>query len=211
MPNALHVMNAGGHLSPGLEAEIRSVAQAALTRQAARLRLDGVDVAVSVSPWGLPETGIHGYAPLDHLVQITLNPDNPHFAALWRTELPATVAHELHHARRWQGPGYGQTLLEALVSEGLAQLNERDERDGKPPPYARADVDLEALWARALPLLDRSDHNFEAWFYGSDAENLPRWSGYSLGDELVRRHLAQVGGDAAAHVHTAAAAFRTAW
>ncbi|WP_415790771.1 hypothetical protein [Deinococcus saxicola] len=96
-------MNAGGHLSPTLENEVREVAQAALIRQAARLGLDGVDVALSVSPWGLPETGIFGYAPLDHLVQITLDPHNPHFAAGWRTELPATLAHELHHARRWRG------------------------------------------------------------------------------------------------------------
>lgn len=211
MPNALHVMNAGGHLSPALKHEVREVVGAALIRHAARLGLDGVDVAVSVSPWGLPETGIHGYAPLAHLVQITLNPDNPHFAALWRTELPATVAHELHHARRWQGPGYGQTLLEALVSEGLACHNELDEREGEAPPYARADLDLDALWVRALPLLDRSDHNFGTWFYGSDAENLLRWSGYSLGYELVRRHLARVGGDAAAHVHTAATDFQSAW
>lgn len=211
MPNALHIMNAGRHLSPALEAEVRGVVQAALTQQAARLGLDGVDVAVSVSPWGLPETGIFGYAPLDHLVQITLNPDNPHFAASWRTELPATVAHELHHARRWQGPGYGSTLLEVLVSEGLAQANELDERGGEPPPYARAGVDLDALWARALPLMDRSDHNFEAWFYGSEADNLSRWGGYSLGYELVRRHLARVGGDAAGHVHTAARDFREAW
>ena len=211
MPNALHVMNAGGHLSPALENEVHAVAGAALTRHAARLELDGVDVAVSVSPWDLPETGISGYAPLDHLVQITLNPDNPHFAAGWRTELPATVAHELHHARRWQGPGYGQTLLEGLVSEGLAQLNELDERGGQPPPYARAEVDLDALWVRALPLLDRTDHSFEAWFYGSEADGLTRWSGYSLGYELVRRHLARVGRDAAGHVHTSAGAFRGTW
>ncbi|WP_415790773.1 DUF2268 domain-containing putative Zn-dependent protease, partial [Deinococcus saxicola] len=81
-------------------------------------------------------------------------------------------------------------------------MNELDERGGQPPPYARAQVDLDSLWARALPLLDRSDHSFGAWFYGSEAENLPRWSGYSLGYELVRRHLARVGGGAAGHVHT---------
>ncbi|GGO27502.1 hypothetical protein [Deinococcus humi] len=75
MPNALHLMNAGGHLSPVLEAEVRGVVQATLARQAARLELDGVDVAVYVSPWDLPETGIFRYAPLDHLVEVRLNPD----------------------------------------------------------------------------------------------------------------------------------------
>ncbi|MFK7602596.1 DUF2268 domain-containing putative Zn-dependent protease [Deinococcus sp. SM5_A1] len=210
MPNALNVMSAGSYLSPTLKNEVREVVQAALIRQAARLGLNGVDVAVSVSPWGLPETGIFGYALLDHLVQITLDPDNPNFAAGWRTELPATLVHELHHARRWQEPGYGSTLLEVLVSEGLAGMNELDERGGQPPPYAQAEVNLEALRLRALSLLDRSNHSFEAWFYGSEAKHLDRWSGYNLGYKLVR-HLARVGGDAAGHVHTAAEAFREAW
>jgi hypothetical protein len=192
-----------------LEAEVRTVAQSALTRHAARLALDGVDV--SVFPWALPETGLHGYAPLGHLVEIRVNPDHPHFAAGWRTELPATLAHELHHARRWQGPGYGQTLLEVLVSEGLACLNGLDERRGRAPPYARADVDLEGPWARALPLLGRTDHRYDSWLFGLAAEGLPRWSGDTLGGELARHHLVRVGGSAADHVHPPAADFRRAW
>lgn len=85
-------------------------------------------------------------------------------------ELPATVAHELHHARRWAGPGYGHTLVKVPISEGLAQWHEHTERGG-PPPYAVADVDMPALRAWALPSL---------------------------------------GGNAATHVHTPAAAFRAA-
>jgi hypothetical protein len=36
--------------------------------------------------------------------------------------LPVSLAHELHHSSRIRtGPGYGRTLGEAMVSEGLAE------------------------------------------------------------------------------------------
>lgn len=178
--NLLHILNASGKLPPELAAELRQVMETALHRHAGTLELDGVDVAVRVLPWGLPETGIHGYAPAGHYVELTVNPQNTHFPDAWRTELPATLAHELHHTRRWQGVGYGQTLLEILVSEGLAQHYETLERDS-PPPWAQAPANLDVLWNRASPLLNTTDFEFEAWFYGSPAENLPRWAGYALG------------------------------
>ena len=210
MPNTLHLMNASGLLSPELEAEVRAVAEKALERHAARLSLDGVDVAMYVTPWTLPETGVGGYAPLSHWIQVTLTPDNPHFAGGWRTEIPATIAHELHHARRWRGPGYGSTLLEALVSEGLAQHFEADERGG-PPPYARIPHELEPLWQRAQAELDAPGYSHSDWFYGSQSAGLPRWSGYALGYALVRRFLMREGGDAVTHADTPADAFRNAW
>lgn len=206
----LHVMNAGGLLPPGLEAEVREVAGAALVRHAGRLRLDGVDVAVDVTPWTLPETGVGGYAPLAHWVQVTLTPENPNLAASWRTEVPATLAHELHHARRWRGPGYGKTLLGALVSEGLAQHFEAEERGG-PPPYARITDELESLWQRARAELDSPTYGHDAWFYGSESAGLPRWAGYALGYELVRRFLARQGGDAVTHAGAPAGEFRNTW
>ena len=210
MPNTLHLMNAGGLLSPALAGEVRAVAESALTRHAARLELDGVDVAVRVAPWTLPETGVLGYAPLPHFVDITLTPDNPHFAGGWRTELPATLAHELHHVRRWRGPGYGTILLEALVSEGLAQHYETEERGGL-PPYTSISADLDELWAQAQPVLHSADYGHPAWFFGSEAERLPRWAGYALGHELVRRFLVRAGGDAVTWVDAPAERFRDAW
>ncbi|GGL07340.1 DUF2268 domain-containing putative Zn-dependent protease [Deinococcus radiotolerans] len=201
--NALHVMNAAGQLKPELAREIKGQLTATLNWHAARLNLDGVDVALRVLPWALPETGVHGYAPTGTYVELTINPGHGHFLSGWRTELPATLAHELHHAARWRGPGYGRTLLEVLVSEGLAQHHELTERE-TPPLYAQAPVNLRELWARATPLLRTTDFGFEAWFYGSQVQNLPRWAGYALGFDLVGRALLHLGGAAAEHVHTPA-------
>lgn len=207
--NQLHLMNAAAKIPPGLAAELHHLLQQQLCRQAQLLNLGGVDVAVYVSPWTLPETGVGGYAPLGHWVQVTLTPDHPSFAACWRQEVPATLAHELHHARRWQGVGYGRTLLEVMVSEGLAQHHELRERGGVLPPYSTLPGGLDSLWARAEPLLDREDYDHNAWFYGSAAQHLPRWAGYALGFELVQRYLASEGGDAATCVDVPAAELRT--
>jgi GNAT superfamily N-acetyltransferase len=206
--NRLHLMNAAGLLPPELATELTAVVQAALTRHAAVLGLDGVDVAVYAAPWTLPETGVGGYAPLGHLVQLTLTPDNPHFTDCWRREVPATLAHELHHARRWRGPGYGTTLLEALVSEGLAQQYEAGVR-GEVPIYAHSAHPLDTLWAQAQAELDTPGYDHAAWFFGTGEQ--PRWAGYALGYELVRRGLAMLGGDAVSHAETLAEAFRSAW
>ncbi|RJF73671.1 hypothetical protein D3875_10885 [Deinococcus cavernae] len=197
-------------MTPELEAELRSVTQDALGRHAARLELDGVDVALLVDPhWDIPELGLVGYAPQGHFVQLMVNPGNPNFERLWRRELPLHLGHELHHAKRWQGVGYGRTLLEALVSEGLAQHYEVEER-GQPPIYAAAHADMAGLWQRAQTELHQPyDHN--AWFFGSADRQLPRWAGYALGYELVQRFFAATGGDAVTHVNTPAETFAGAW
>jgi hypothetical protein len=57
----------------------------------------------------------------ESLFSLTLDPDNPNFErSLGDGDLRRTIAHEVHHCMRMAGPGYGWTLGEALVSEGLA-------------------------------------------------------------------------------------------
>jgi uncharacterized protein YjaZ len=52
---------------------------------------------------------------------MTVDPDKPIFIrSLSDGALHRQIVHEVHHCRRMAGPGYGYTLGEALVSEGLA-------------------------------------------------------------------------------------------
>ncbi|WP_339095486.1 DUF2268 domain-containing putative Zn-dependent protease [Deinococcus sp. VB142] len=50
-----------------------------------------------------------------------------------------------------------------------------------------------------------------SWFFGSAEQQLPRWGGYALGYELVRRFLARAGENAVHHADTPASAFEGAW
>jgi uncharacterized protein YjaZ len=101
---------------------------------------------------------------------------------------------------RWTRPGYGATLGEALVSEGLACVFETGFRGGVPPFWARA-LDARALRdaeALARPSLADRAYDHRAWFFGAPDDGLPRHVGYSLGFEIAARQLDRIA--AALHV-----------
>jgi uncharacterized protein YjaZ len=104
------------------------------------------------------------------------------------------VAHELHHTSRIRtGPGYGKTLGEALVTEGLADHFASEAFPDTPPqPWDNAlSKDQEAeLWRKAQSILDvPGGYNHQAWFFGGGAAGLPRWTGYTLGYKIVLAYL----------------------
>jgi hypothetical protein len=68
----------------------------------------------------VPETGVAARAWSADRLDLWVDPNNPWTQAAGEEEVLAIVAHELHHCARWKRPGYGATLGEAIVSEGLA-------------------------------------------------------------------------------------------
>jgi Predicted Zn-dependent protease (DUF2268) len=96
------------------------------------LPIQRTDVIIHVKPdWAIPETGVGGFSPTATHCLVHLNPRHADFDTNLETELAPTIAHELHHCARHGGVGYGHTLLEALVTEGLACVFEREFRGGK--------------------------------------------------------------------------------
>lgn len=205
----IHILNAGKILAEELYQELHTITQQETEKAAGRLQLDDIDVVVKVAPWVIPELGLVDTAPTGHLAEITIDHKHPKFIENWRQELPCTLAHELHHVQRWRSVGFGQTLLEALVSEGLAQHFEHL-MYGRIPIYAMPMSDMSVLWQQAKSELADS-YNYNAWFLGSEEEKLPRWAGYALGYELVKRFFDKSGGDAALHANTPAKVFQEAW
>jgi hypothetical protein len=147
-----------------------------------------LDAARSIPELGVggstnPETG-------DVLVSIDGTPPGGLKAAL-ATWIPATLAHELHHSSRIRiGPGYGNTLAEALVTEGLADHFVAEAFPDTPPqPWDHAlSGDQEAeLWRKAQPVLERPwGYDHRAWFFGGD--DLPHWAGYTLGYRIAEAY-----------------------
>jgi len=194
-----------------ISVQLRELAEAAVSWALSRISLSDVSVVIYRDPMGvIPETGVGGFSPSSHVATIAIDPANPLFAGSMSTEVPATIIHELHHCSRWTQPGYGRTLLEALVSEGLAQHFETDFRGGAAPFYALAlsPSDLEALSARAGQEYDSANYSHIDWFFGSASRNIPRLSGYSIGFDLVGKFLKAHQGDAAYYHQESAQSFR---
>ena len=148
--------------------------------------LDGV--------WSIPEIGVGGVTHSgtgDVLVSIDGAPPGGLKAAL-ETWVPPLVAHELHHSSRVRtGPGYGKTLGEALVTEGLADHFASEafpDTPSQPWDNALSNEQEAELWRRAQSVLKvPGGYNHRAWFYGGG--DLPRWAGYTLGYRIAEAYL----------------------
>jgi hypothetical protein len=148
--------------------------------------LDGV--------WSIPEIGVGGVTHRrtgDVLISIGEAPPDGVKAAL-ETWIPAILAHELHHSSRVRmGPGYGITLAEALVTEGLADHFAAEAFPDTPPqPWdnALSAAQEAGLWRQAEPVLKApGGYDHRAWFFGGG--DLPRWAGYTLGYRIAEAYL----------------------
>ncbi|WEL64059.1 DUF2268 domain-containing putative Zn-dependent protease [Pseudomonas sp. CBSPGW29] len=153
----------------------------------------------------LPELGLVGRAYRGTLFSMTLDPDNPNFlASLQRGALRRHVVHEVHHCLRMAGPGYGWTLGEAMISEGLAGQFVRRVLGSEPELWERALAPQELLSAPVdRQLLEATYYDHSEWFFGTGAR--PKWLGYTLGYQMVEAWLAKQGDvDAATWVNVPA-------
>ncbi|MHC5348687.1 DUF2268 domain-containing putative Zn-dependent protease [Metapseudomonas furukawaii] len=187
----LHILDADGTLAPWNDRicqEAERIARLVTEKVPKRFHTKPVDVVVEhLAEATIPELGIGGRCYRRNLVTIELDPHNERFEeSLKAGALGETLAHELHHSMRHGTCGYGSSLGDALVSEGLADLFTQELTGCGTPIYCDA-VD-KARWPETVSLAeafrDRFDHDHWAWFAGTGT--LPRWAGYTLGYRLVQ-------------------------
>lgn len=188
MPNmTLHFINARHQLSD-MKDWLTEISRNVFAASVALLPLGDTDVVITRGKRVIPEKGHLGYAPEKGVIYVTVDPDHPSLQANPGQSFERMLAHEFHHCSRWDGPGYGRTLGEALISEGLAGRFAQEVFDGQPEPWET--VEASVLWPhvpRARREWSNARYVHEEWFFGSAA--LPRWLGYSLGYQLVSRYL----------------------
>lgn len=154
------------------------------------LGLGDLDVVVSHSENVIPETGDAGYASTGYDIQLWLDANRKDAVEVISTRLPRTLAHEAHHSKRWRGPGYGKTLLDALVTEGLAQHFEKELFGYEPVtsfPFAAADA--EKVRDRLKRDMASSGYSHDVWFLSRGDESMPKWAGYRIGYAVVQHYL----------------------
>ncbi|MCD1634903.1 DUF2268 domain-containing protein [Martelella mediterranea] len=182
---SLHWLEASGDLGSH-RAEIVKNFEAAYRSISGLLPAPRLDVLIQrLVGATIPEMGIVGRAYSSTLFAMTVDPDNPNFSnSLVEGALHRQIVHEVHHCMRMAGPGYGWTLGEALVSEGLAGRFVHKLLDTPPEPWERAMSRERLLHAPVeLNVLKSSEYDHEAWFFGGDTH--PRWHGYTLGYEIA--------------------------
>ena len=187
----LHLLNARGMLTLW-EHVIRDGIERARLRAAGCVELPVLDLVVqAVKDGGIPELGHVGHAPRPGAIFITLDPDNPNLVRHMGEAFERMVVHELHHALRWDAVGYGRTLGEAIVSEGLAGRFVQELFGGEGEPWDRAltEEQFAALLPRLRQDLKAERYNHAAWFFGRG--DLPRWAGYGFAWEIVGKYLAR--------------------
>jgi len=189
----LHWLEAAGDFGPW-RARIATEIEAARSLIAGLLPVSRLDIMLQRLPAAvIPEIGMVGHAYRSSLLALTMDPDNPNFdRALADGTLRRQVAHEVHHCGRMGAVGYGGTLGEALVSEGLAGRFVGALFGSPPEPWERA-VD-EATLRTHLPQaaeLNSPAYDHASWFFGADGGR-PRWLGYTLAYHIAGDWLAAV-------------------
>ena len=207
-PWTVHLMNARGRLSPYAD-RLREALGEVARRAEGLVPGTVLDIEVEAARFGgVPETGHSGYAPRPGLMRLTLDPENERLADHLGEPLERMIAHELHHALRWDAVGYGTTLLGALASEGLSGQFARELYGSPPEPWERA-LDGDALGRVAREAVRHADdesYDHPRWFFG--AGDLPNWAGYTLGYRVVERAMAASGSRPSAMIAVPAQDFR---
>lgn len=208
--NQIRIIDPAGRLRDHVGA-IESLARATLASVASRLEVVGVTITIVPDPdQAIGGWGLGGFTPDAATVSIYLDPDFPELGALLPSRLPQLLAHELHHAVRHRQPGYGGTLFEAMISEGMADRFAIELLGVPVPPWSGALTASEAdrLLEIARLEFDAAGYDHPKWFFGSTGA-VPRWTGYTLGYRIVAAYQdAHPGATAASLVATPAATFR---
>jgi uncharacterized protein YjaZ len=130
----------------------------------------------------IPETGEGGSIASPNKAFWIVSPDRPEgIIAIAERELRGTLFHELHHLVRSQTPD-SDTLMDRVVTEGLATLFERDEA-GMPAPWGQYPQHA-ADWVKEL-IAQPSGASWKPWM--SRHPDGRRWIGYKAGTYIAEQ------------------------
>ncbi|PID33130.1 hypothetical protein CR969_02360 [Candidatus Saccharibacteria bacterium] len=163
-----------------------------------------LDLIISEASFFMPtisEDGIGGRTYQSRLIIINIDKNQKEISQDFVYE---TICHEMSHSLRWEKlPEYSETLVDAMVFEGLAVvLEEKALADqGRTPkqfflkqvqdtPQSEIDDIYRALEPKFGYGYEEYDYH-KVFFDGDDA--LPRWAGYKLGYYLVKEYLKDSG------------------
>lgn len=177
----VHFLNAR-HALTGVMPEIRAAVAEAVALVASHAELPDFDVVVRAED-GIPDWGVLAHSPAPGVVELALSPPRFDSALVVRRMVRA-----LFLILRGDRPGYGRSLGEALVSEGLAGHFVQAVLGGRPDPWDATPLTA-GVAKRAMTEWAWLDYDRALWFEGRG--NIRKWAGYGLAHRLVAEHLAR--------------------
>ncbi len=139
----------------------------------------------------IPEDGVGGRTRTSDFIEFAINENKA-------TEnlISEMVTHELCHAARWgKNDEWINSLFDSVISEGIATYLEAEfvrDREEKTvfikTILERTDNENEIILEKLRDQLDSNYYDYDTIFFNGNDE-LPRWSGYSLGYFLVKKYL----------------------
>jgi len=137
----------------------------------------------------IPSLGIGGSAFFNE-IRLYFDPEHPNVVESLRTWKAREVPHELNHVARYQANKIGSSLLDIMVTEGLATYYEEQwggEYLATPWGNALTPEQTVVEWQKAQSELGKSDYDYDEWFFGRNAAH-PQWTGYTLGRMIVSEY-----------------------
>ncbi|HEY4787886.1 MAG TPA: DUF2268 domain-containing putative Zn-dependent protease [Bacteroidales bacterium] len=200
------VLNANINPADSVSIEIVKGIQNILPRVQQLIPADSVLIELAISNenilpvWGIGSRTTSGYTNGHRVetVEMYYDPNHVNF----KVELILHgLTHELHHACRVRMPNFQLTLLECMVNEGLADHFMTELFHCGITPWGSALTEEQILqnMIRVKPLLrvkfqswttEFDENYFKKWMFGRpETEQIPGWTGYSIGWKIVENYL----------------------
>lgn len=141
----------------------------------------------------IPSLGIGGMAISQNEVRYFIDPTHPKVVESLRIWKRRQIAHETNHIARSQSGKRNNTLLDALISEGLATHYEEHWGGAyQPTPWGHvlSEEKLMSEWDQARSELRLPTFSHKEWFFGQNGKH-PVWAGYSIGTAIVYGYLSK--------------------
>jgi uncharacterized protein YjaZ len=186
----LHILNASGKFEPWT-GKIVKTSRDCLSEIGSKIPINNTDIVFYNNKWSVVEgKGVTGRSIGAHTVFISFNFETKDMDNTITKVMPRTLAHELHHVARYRSCGRRKTLLDELVAEGLAGHFVIEVFGGEPEPWFNAirSEDLNKLM-KLYKINFSKPNNSSKWFFGDKNEKIPKWAGYTIGFEIIRKYL----------------------
>ncbi|KKO50700.1 hypothetical protein VT06_01455 [Arsukibacterium sp. MJ3] len=152
------------------------------------------------------KSGIMGCVTTPYLIDIMLDTDRKDIIDVINDELPAVIAHEIHHAVRANSGIEDKTLFQVLIAEGLACHFETKFNGNKLPLFFDEIKQHEwrELYNKMESQFNEMNFDYPLYFGGEDETIFPNRAGYWVGFNVVSEYIEKNGGCAATLVNTSA-------